>query len=50
MADGELDWLADVFGERATIWPRGGHGGNLAFRDNVEYMLAFFGASLPEGR
>ena len=50
MADGELDWLADVFGERATIWPRGGHGGNLAFRENVEYMLEYFGASLPEGR
>ena len=50
MAEGELDWLADVFGDRATIWPRGGHGGNLSYRENVESMLAFFGARLPEGR
>jgi len=50
MAEGELDWLAEVFGNRATIWPRGGHGGNLSYRENVESMLAFFGAQLPEGR
>jgi len=40
----------DVMGDRARIWPRGGHCGNMAYRDNVEHMLAFFGASLPEGR
>lgn len=50
MADGEIEWLEDVFGDRARIWPRGGHCGNMAYRDNVEHMLAFFGASLPEGR
>lgn len=50
MADGEIEWLEDVFGERAKIWPRGGHCGNMAYRENVEHMLAFFGASLPEGR
>jgi pimeloyl-ACP methyl ester carboxylesterase len=50
MADGEIEWLEDVFGDRAKIWPRGGHCGNMAYRENVEHMLAFFGASLPEGR
>lgn len=50
MAEGEIDWLVDVFGDRAKIWPRGGHCGNMAYRANVEHMLAFFGASLPEGR
>ena len=50
MQEGEIDWLVDVFGDRARIWPRGGHCGNMAYRDNVEHMLAFFGASLPEGR
>jgi len=50
MDTAEIEWLADVFGDRATIWPRGGHCGNMAYRDNVEHMLAFFGASLPEGR
>ena len=50
MADGEIEWLEGVFGDRAKIWPRGGHCGNMAYRENVEHMLAFFGASLPEGR
>lgn len=50
MKEGEIDWLVDVFGDRGKIWPRGGHCGNMAYRDNVEHMLAFFGASLPEGR
>lgn len=50
MKEGEVDWLADVFGDRAKIWPRGGHCGNMAYKENVDYMLAFFGASLPEGK
>jgi hypothetical protein len=50
MDTSEIEWLEDVFGDRATIWPRGGHCGNMAYRANVEHMLAFFGASLPEGR
>ncbi|MGD8964781.1 MAG: alpha/beta hydrolase [Gammaproteobacteria bacterium] len=50
MKEGEIDWLVDVFGDRAKIWPRGGHCGNMAYKKNVDHMLAFFGASLPEGR
>jgi hypothetical protein len=50
MKEGEIDWLENVFGERAKIWPRGGHCGNMAYKENVDHMLAFFGASLPEGK
>ena len=46
---GEIDWLVDVFGDRAKIWPRGGHCGNMAYKENVDHMLAVFGASLPGG-
>jgi hypothetical protein len=42
LAPGELDYLRELFGNRATIYPRGGHCGNLAFSDNVEDMTAFF--------
>jgi hypothetical protein len=42
MAPGEIDWLRDVFGERAKIYPTGGHLGNVAYKDNIEYMIAFF--------
>jgi predicted alpha/beta-fold hydrolase len=41
-APGELDYLRTLFGTRATIYPRGGHCGNLAYPDNVEDMTAFF--------
>lgn len=34
-------YLADLFGERAYLYPRGGHGGNLQHKDVVERMLAF---------
>ena len=42
LAPGELDYLRELFGNRATIYPLGGHCGNLAFPDNVEDMTAFF--------
>ena len=42
LAPGEIDYLRDVFGARATIYPRGGHCGNLEFRDNVAHMIDFF--------
>jgi hypothetical protein len=42
LAPGELDYLRKLFGTRATIYPRGGHCGNLAYPDNVEDMTAFF--------
>ena len=42
MAPGEMDWLKDVFGDRGKIYPRGGHLGNVAYKDNVNYMVEFF--------
>jgi hypothetical protein len=42
LAEGEVDYLRDVFGARAQIYPRGGHAGNMAYVDNVAHMLAFF--------
>jgi len=38
----ELDYLRQLFGERTKIYPRGGHLGNLGYKDNLAYMTAFF--------
>ncbi|MEI6208766.1 MAG: alpha/beta hydrolase [Desulfuromonadales bacterium] len=38
----ELDYLKQLFGERARIYPRGGHLGNLEYKDNLAYMVDFF--------
>jgi len=38
----DIAFLKDVFGARAKIYPRGGHCGNMTFRDNVAYMLNVF--------
>jgi hypothetical protein len=38
----ELDYLKQLFGERAKIYPRGGHLGNLEYKDNLTYMVDFF--------
>ena len=40
----DIDFLGSTFGSRATIFPRGGHLGNLQHRDYVARMLSFFGA------
>ena len=42
LAPGEIDFFRNTFQSRAQIYPRGGHCGNMAFRDNVEYMVNFF--------
>jgi hypothetical protein len=42
LSPGEVRYLRDVFGDRATIYPRGGHLGNLEFRDNMAAFVAFF--------
>ncbi len=39
---GEVDWLRDVFGSRAKIWPTGGHCGNMEHKDFVAYMVDYF--------
>ena len=38
----ELDYLRLIFGERAKVYPRGGHLGNLEYKENVAYMVDFF--------
>jgi hypothetical protein len=38
----DMAFLKDVFGARAKIYPRGGHLGNMTFKDNVAYMINFF--------
>jgi predicted alpha/beta-fold hydrolase len=40
---GEIDFFPEVFGDRATIYPYGGHCGNMAYRDNVALMVSTFG-------
>ncbi|MGB5304606.1 MAG: alpha/beta fold hydrolase [Gammaproteobacteria bacterium] len=42
LAPGEIDFFRDTFQSRAHIYPRGGHCGNMAYRDNVEYMVNYF--------
>jgi len=41
----DLGYLRRLFGERARIYPRGGHLGNLEFKENLAYMVAFFGGA-----
>ena len=38
----DLDYLRQLFGERAKIYPRGGHLGNLEYKENLAYMVDFF--------
>jgi pimeloyl-ACP methyl ester carboxylesterase len=38
----EIEYLKTVFGDRAVIFPRGGHAGNLAYRENLAYIVDFF--------
>lgn len=39
---GEIDFFSRVFAERAKIYPKGGHCGNMAHRDNVAHMIKVF--------
>jgi len=42
MRPGEVDYLKQLLGDRAKIYPYGGHCGNMDYKDNVEYMVRFF--------
>jgi len=42
LASGDIEYFKQVFGDRAKIYPRGGHCGNMAYKDNVAYMIDFF--------
>ena len=39
---GDIAFLKDLFGERATIYPNGGHLGNMFYKPNIDHMLRFF--------
>jgi len=39
---GEIDFFTDTFDNRARIYPRGGHLGNLETRENAADMVEFF--------
>ncbi len=38
----DLANLKRVFGDRIKVYPRGGHLGNMAYKENVAYMVDFF--------
>jgi hypothetical protein len=42
LAQGELEYLERVFGDRATIFPTGGHLGNYAQHEFVDRLNAYF--------
>ena len=42
LGPGDLGFLRRTFGERLTLYPRGGHCGNLNYRVNSDAMLEFF--------
>jgi hypothetical protein len=39
---GEINFFTRVFGDRAKIYPRGGHCGNMDYKDNVAHMVNVF--------
>ena len=38
----DLEFLENAFGHRARIYPTGGHCGNMAYKDNIAYLVDFF--------
>ncbi|WXL24474.1 serine/threonine protein kinase [Ectopseudomonas mendocina] len=42
LGPGDIGFLRDTFGDRLTLYPYGGHCGNLNYRVNSDAMLEFF--------
>jgi hypothetical protein len=42
LGPGEVDFLREVFGDRAKVYPYGGHCGNMNYKENVDHMMNFF--------
>jgi hypothetical protein len=42
LGPGDIEFLQNVLGDRATIYPYGGHCGNMEYSQNVTDMLNFF--------
>ena len=41
LGPGDIDYFRRIFGDRARIYPHGGHCGNLTYKDNVRDMINF---------
>ena len=37
----DIDYLKDIFKDRLVIYPKGGHCGNMFYKENVDVMLKF---------
>ena len=42
LGEGDIEFIRSTFGDRALIYPAGGHCGNMNHRRNVDDMIAFF--------
>jgi hypothetical protein len=42
LGPGDLGFLRKTFGDRLTVYPYGGHCGNMNYRVNSDAMLEFF--------
>jgi pimeloyl-ACP methyl ester carboxylesterase len=42
LADADTQWIAETFGQRAVIFPYGGHCGNIAFPQFTEFLKQVF--------
>jgi hypothetical protein len=42
LSNDDRGYLKQLFGERTRIYPRGGHGGNFEYKDNLAYAVDFF--------
>ena len=49
LAPGQIDYLRELFGERAQIWPTGGHVGNLSTRAVTAYVVDYFRHRADDG-
>ena len=42
LGPGQIEYLRELFGDRAQIWPTGGHMGNLGTRAVTGYVVDYF--------
>jgi hypothetical protein len=42
LAPGQIEYLQELFGPRAQVWPTGGHMGNLGTRAVTAYVVDYF--------
>lgn len=47
LGNGDVEFLQATFGDRCTVYPHGGHGGNIEYSDNQQRMLLYLDAA-PE--